>query len=136
MTVALTPPELGKVEVEVTTRGKHVEIKMTSDNQMAKSVLESGLGDLRKQLEGQNLQLSHTEVQVSHDHFSSGNQHQASQHFFSQHQQQGGSHSPRDERGSSFGNAFHRAPPKPIERVSSVAARRVAALPGRVDVRI
>jgi len=94
MTVALSPPELGKVEVQVTTRGKRVELKMTSDSSLAKSVLESGLGELRKQLEGQNLQLAHTEVQVSHEHFSSGGQHQSSSQFFSQHQN--GSHSPRD----------------------------------------
>lgn len=132
--VSLTPPELGNVEVQVTTRGKRVEIKMMSDSSLAKSVLESGLGDLKRQLEGHNLQLARTEVQVSREHFNSPGQ-QFAQQFSQQHQQQGGFHSSRDERGSNFGNAFGKAEPVGA-RVEAVAARRMAVAPGRVDVRI
>lgn len=135
MTVALSPPELGKVEVQITTRGKRVEIKMTSDSSMAKSVLESGLGDLRKQLEGQNLTLGHTEVQVSREHFGSSLQQQTAQQQFSG--QHGGFQSSRDERGSQQGSGgFSRGESRGVERVPTVAARRVASAPGRVDVRI
>ena len=67
MTVSLTPPHLGKVEIQVTTRGKKVEIAINSQNDLAKSVLESKLGDLKHSLHSHDLQLSKVEVQVGKD---------------------------------------------------------------------
>ena len=67
MTVSLNPPALGHVEIQVTTRGRNVEIQMRSENNLAKSTLESQLGQLRHSMQVQDLNLSKLEVQVSHD---------------------------------------------------------------------
>lgn len=64
MTVELSPPELGKLEVDVVTKGNQVEIKMRSDNDIAKVTLESHMGELKNAMEGQNLTLHKAEVQV------------------------------------------------------------------------
>lgn len=65
MTVALTPPELGQIEIEVTTRGKNVEIAMRSDNEGAKRVLEGGMSELKTALMGHDLVLAKSEVKVA-----------------------------------------------------------------------
>jgi len=136
MTVSLSPPELGKVEVEVLTRGKRVEIRMASENVTAKTALESGLGDLRRSLEGQNLQLTHTHVRIGNETASG----------FSGFQQQfaGGSngfHAQRDERGagdprSQMQGGFARRNAGGIAAVEAAVARPSLTGAGRVDVRI
>ena len=55
MTVSLNPPDLGQVEIHVTTRGKNVEISMKSEHDFAKSAIESSLGDLKASMEAQDL---------------------------------------------------------------------------------
>ncbi|MBM4317103.1 MAG: flagellar hook-length control protein FliK [Deltaproteobacteria bacterium] len=67
MTVALNPPDLGQVEIHVTTRGKNVEVSMKSENDFAKSAIESSLGDLRSSMEAQELNLTKLEVHVQRD---------------------------------------------------------------------
>lgn len=67
MTVALNPPTLGQVEIHVTTRGKNVEISMKSENDFAKSAIESSIGDLKASMEAQDLNLTKMEVQVHRD---------------------------------------------------------------------
>lgn len=67
MTVALNPPDLGQVEIHVTTRGKNVEVSMKSENDFAKSAIESSLGDLRSSMEAQDLNLTKMEVHVQRD---------------------------------------------------------------------
>lgn len=67
MTIALNPPDLGQVEIHVATRGKNVEISMKSDNDFAKSAIESSLSDLRASMEAQDLNLTKMEVQVHRD---------------------------------------------------------------------
>lgn len=62
MVVSLYPPDLGQVEVSVTTRGNRVEIKMTPENQAAKSIIESGLTDLKHAMQAQDLVVSKLEV--------------------------------------------------------------------------
>ncbi|MBY0371874.1 flagellar hook-length control protein FliK [bacterium] len=62
MTLELDPPELGRLTIEVTTRGKHVELSIQSDNDQVRAALESGLPDLQQALQTQDLQLSHAEV--------------------------------------------------------------------------
>lgn len=68
MTIELTPPELGKIEVDVVTKGQHVEIKVRSDNDFAKVALEGSMGELKTAMEGQNLTLQKVEVQVGLEH--------------------------------------------------------------------
>jgi flagellar hook-length control protein FliK len=131
MTVSLTPPELGKVEVEVTMRGKRVELRMTSENEAAKSVLQSGLGDLKRSLEGQNLQLSHADVHIARD--TAGNSQTPMQSggggFFASQQQESRS-------GSQGWNQPSRVIPPQESRMEPVVARPRAVGNGRVDVRI
>lgn len=67
MTVALNPPDLGQVEIHVTTKGKNVEISMKSDNDFAKSAIEGSLNDLKASMEAQDLNLTKLEVQVHRD---------------------------------------------------------------------
>jgi len=67
MTVALNPPDLGQVEIHVTTKGKNVEVSMKSDNDFAKSAIESSLNDLKASMEAQDLNLTKLEVQVHRD---------------------------------------------------------------------
>ena len=53
MTVALNLPTLGRVEIEVTTRGKNVEIQMKSQSDLAKTALENKLDDLKHSMSTQ-----------------------------------------------------------------------------------
>jgi flagellar hook-length control protein FliK len=62
MTVSLHPPELGRVEIDVSSRGGRVEIDLRSENDMAKAVLESALGDLTQSLQLQDLNVTRLEV--------------------------------------------------------------------------
>jgi hypothetical protein len=65
MTIALHPPELGKVEVEVMARGRKVEVKMTSDSVAAKEAIQSGLSDLRSALAQNQMELTKADVKWS-----------------------------------------------------------------------
>ena len=67
MTVALNPPDLGQVQIHVTTKGKNVEVSMKSENDFAKSAIESSLSDLKASMEAQDLNLTKLEVQVHRD---------------------------------------------------------------------
>jgi flagellar hook-length control protein FliK len=71
MTVALNPPELGQMEIEVITRGGKVEIEMTSDNHLAKHLLEANLPELKRTLGIQDLDLARVEVNVGDPGFHS-----------------------------------------------------------------
>jgi len=67
MTVMLTPPELGQVEIHVSTKGKNVEVSVKSDNDFAKTAIESQVADLQQSLQNQDLNLTKIEVQVSRE---------------------------------------------------------------------
>lgn len=67
MTLTLTPPELGQVEIEVTTKGRNVEVSVKSDNDFAKAAIESQVSDLQQSLQDQDLNLSKIEVHVSRE---------------------------------------------------------------------
>jgi len=128
VTVAIDPPDLGKVEIQVTTRGKRVEIAMTSENDRAKSVLEAGLGHLKQALESQDLTLTRTEVRAAGNGFPS----LATGDFSN-----GGRFFARQDGGkqSESGRALSGA--RPLVQTASVnAPRRLSADVGRVDLRI
>lgn len=74
ITLTLAPAELGQVEIQVTTRGKDVQVEMRSENAAAKTMLESGLNDLQSALMDQDLVVQKAEVQVSHEPFQADNQ--------------------------------------------------------------
>lgn len=67
MTLMLTPPELGQVEIHVSTKGKNVEVSVKSDNDFAKAAIESQVADLQQSLQNQDLNLSKIEVHVSRE---------------------------------------------------------------------
>lgn len=67
MKVTLNPPELGQVEVEVSTKGRQVHVELKSESEMAKTVLESRLGELRNSIQSQDLVVSKLEVNLSSD---------------------------------------------------------------------
>lgn len=67
MKVSLNPPELGQVEVEVTARGKEVQIELKSDSSFGKSVLESRLGELRSSMQSQDLVVQRLEVSIDRE---------------------------------------------------------------------
>lgn len=137
MTVHLSPPELGQVQIQVSSRGKRVEIEMKSDNDFGKSVLESKLGDLRQSLQSQDLVLSKMEVHVSRESSAFGESNfsnlsqgsgtfQNPSHGFTENRQQ-----ERGFNGSRSNNAgrFSPAPIAPTRVGTSIGN-------GRVDVRI
>lgn len=62
MVLSLTPPELGTVEIRVSTDGNRVAIEMRSESEFAKSVLESALPELKGSLEAQDLTPTRVEV--------------------------------------------------------------------------
>ena len=140
MTVRLSPPDLGQVDIQVTTKGKRVEIEMRSTNDHAKTVLESKLSDLKTSLQSQDLILSKMEVHTNREGMKSlgdlssstwnGNPHQAYQHS----QSQGFSGSNRNGQGS-FGQRNDQSL-SAIGQVSTTTGAMRAKQPGRVDVRI
>jgi len=67
MTLVLSPPELGQVEIQVSTKGKNVEVSVKSDNDFAKMAIEGQVADLQQSLQSQDLNLSKIEVHVSRE---------------------------------------------------------------------
>ncbi len=65
VTMEIDPPEMGRVTIEVTTRGKHVELSIRSDNHATRVALEDGMADLKTALQSQDLQLTRAEVQTT-----------------------------------------------------------------------
>jgi len=65
MSVQLNPPHLGHIEIDVVIRGNKVAIEMTSENEAAKSILESQMGDLKRSLMDQDLVLAKAEVNLA-----------------------------------------------------------------------
>jgi flagellar hook-length control protein FliK len=137
----LTPPHLGQVEIQVTTRGKKVEIEMKSQSDLAKVTLESQLSDLKQSLHGQDLQLTKVEVQVDRDvartftgnsfaALANGNQtFQGSHGFHGQQQSQAGRQWAQASTTSTTGRITGQ--PEGMVRTRSTASGN-----GRVDIRI
>lgn len=67
MTVSLDPPNLGKVEIKVTTQGNRVEVEMRSESHQAKSALEGHFNELKSAMQSQDLHLAKLDVQVHRD---------------------------------------------------------------------
>ena len=144
MTVTLTPPHLGQVEIQVTTRGKKVEIEMKSQSDLAKSVIESKLGDLKQSLQGHDLHLTKVEVNVGQgsprDPFRPGNSFTSLAGGSQSFQQSQGFANQQSQAGRSFaqGNSPNsmQARTGSVESHPTKMAQRRARTPGRVDIRI
>lgn len=106
MTVSLNPPELGQVEIEVSTHGNRVEVSMRPQNEGAKSVLEGQLHELRAAMGSHDLIVSKMEVEapretmahLSNDSFDLTPQQQHQQREFGRFSGQGG----QEFQGSNF----------------------------------
>jgi hypothetical protein len=125
MTLQLDPPEMGRLTIEVTTKGKQVEVAIRADNESTRSLLENGMGDLRLSLQSQDLQLTHTEVSRTFessfaDHSFSGG-HSGSDSSFSR------------EGGSAFSGREEKAWARTLLTESPVARYRNSS---RLDVRV
>ncbi|WP_461520233.1 flagellar hook-length control protein FliK [Porticoccus sp.] len=83
-TLQLTPPDLGKLDIRISTDGDKASVFFTVDNGLAKDALEAAIPRLRQLMEQSGLQLAQT--QVSHN--TGGQSHSQGQSHL---QQQGGS---------------------------------------------
>ena len=72
LTLSLNPPELGGLEIQVTTRGNQVEIHMRPSTELAKSLLEGSAPELIRSLGAQDLVVSRLDVEVRHWASSAG----------------------------------------------------------------
>ncbi len=85
LTMLLDPPELGKLTIELTTRGKNVELSIHSDSQTTRTALEGGMADLQQALQSQDLNLTSAEVHTAREssfasmNFGQGTNHQQGQ---------------------------------------------------------
>lgn len=129
MVVTLQPAELGRIELQVTTRGKKVEIDMISDSELGKTALESSMPQLKESLELQNFELTRAEVKQN-----SGFEFGAGQNFrqsFRESHDTPYAESRRDLTISSRNSAAA----MPV-RYSTTYAPSAAGGVGRLDVRI
>lgn len=60
----LQPPELGKVEVELTVKDNHVNAKINTENIAVKEVILNNLDQLKSNLEEQGIHISRLDVEV------------------------------------------------------------------------
>ena len=136
MTVSLNPPHLGQVEVQVTARGKRVEIEMKSQNSATKALLESHVADLRHSMHSKDLQLSKIEVHVAKEAFQSqmNGQYSAMNGGSNPFQKSTGEFNQgRSSRTMNTGNAGYRN--SEVARSMAYAGRQVWGS-GKVDLRI
>ena len=133
MTLTLTPPELGQVEIEVTTKGRNVEVSVKSDNDFAKAAIEGQVADLQQSLQDQDLNLSKIEVHVSREMDPSflenqfaGFSRQGNFHQYSQ-----GSSQESYYRGS-WDSAGDETPVRPVSMNNQISRTGN----GRLDIRI
>lgn len=139
MTIALSPPELGKVEIEVITRGKNVSVEMRSESEGAKKILQGGMSDLKSALMGHDLVLQRSEVKVATLERSSLESFNSQQSFQNDHanpNRQQGFGNPSN--GQSERNArweFAQSSTNPVRQMASRSYAPTGAV-GRVDVRI
>ncbi len=127
MTLQLDPPEMGKLTIEVTTRGKNVELAIHADSEATRSTIEGGLSDLRLALQTQDLQLTHAEVQHTSES-SFGSLH------FGQGSSSGKEQESSNERGHSFFGREEQMRSRTLLQNESPVARSRNA--GRLDFRV
>ncbi len=141
MTVSLNPPDLGKLEIQVRTKGNKVEIEMRSQNELAKSVLESRLGELKHSMRGQDLVLHKMEVHVSQDvsadrsmlgnsfsNLANGGQTFSDRQSFAGQADSGRSFTRENKNQTETTRAAAAVPTAPV--------RTIRSTPGSVDIRI
>jgi len=140
MTIALSPPELGKVEIEVITRGKNVSVEMRSESEGAKKILQGGMSDLKSALMGHDLVLQRSEVKVASLERSGLDGFNSQQSFQNDHanpnrqQSQGNPSNGQPERNARWD--FAQSSTNPVRQMGSRSYTAPTGAAGRVDVRI
>lgn len=138
MTVQLSPADLGRVEIEVTARGKNVEIKMKSENEFAKTALESHMSELKHSMQGADLMLHKVEVTTSKEWDKS----QMGGNFSFQEQQQKSQsnefsrESSKDSSSRNFGSNFNSRSSRTTVMPATAGVTRSSFGGSRVDIRI
>lgn len=140
MTLSLTPPELGQVEIQVVTKGKNVEIKVKSESDFAKTAIENQLGDLQQSLQNQDLNLSKIEVQVTKELSPSFMENQFAGFFQNGNNsyRNAGAYQERENQGTPWERRSSGSQPRSIASVSTaeMPLRSGYRETGRVDIRI
>ena len=140
MTVTLTPPSLGQVEIQVKARGKNVEIEMKSESDQARMTIEGGMEELKASLQSQDLNLSRMEVQVTREIDPSFMDSQFGSFANQQGTQEQGSRASWREDSTANRNS-NRSASQRMAQVASVstpqtAARAVRSGSSRLDIQI
>ncbi|MGZ4133599.1 MAG: flagellar hook-length control protein FliK, partial [Tumebacillaceae bacterium] len=60
--IVLQPQGLGEIEVRVEAVGNQISVHLTADNAASKGLLDSGLANLKNQLQSQGIQFNRIEV--------------------------------------------------------------------------
>ncbi len=111
LTFRLDPPELGGVRIEAVLEGRHLEIRISTEHEPTRALLEQGVSRLREALAEQGIVAGRVSVELGFD--------SAARQFA------GGGRQP-EERG---------VPAPPARATNAVAPRRLAgSAQGRVDL--
>ena len=63
----ITPPELGKLDIDLTVKNGHIHASLSTENVLVKEVIESNLNQLKQQLNNQGLTVDSFDVMVGPD---------------------------------------------------------------------
>lgn len=65
--IQISPPELGKLDIDLTIKGGHLHANMSAESIVVKELIESNLNQLKQQLNNQGLTVDKFEVMVGLD---------------------------------------------------------------------
>ena len=63
----ITPPELGKLDIELTIKNGHIHANLGTENTVVKEIIEANLNQLKQQLNSQGLTVDRFDVMVGLD---------------------------------------------------------------------
>jgi len=63
----ITPPELGKLDINLTVKNGHIHANLSAENAAVKEIIEANLNQLKQQLNNQGLTVDKFDVMVGHD---------------------------------------------------------------------
>jgi hypothetical protein len=63
----ITPPELGRLDIDLTIKNGHVQANLSAENSAVKEIIEANLNQLKQQLSSQGLTIDKFNVMISPD---------------------------------------------------------------------
>ncbi len=63
----ITPPELGKLDIDLTVKNGHIHANLSTENALVKEIIEANLNQLKQQLNSQGLTVDRFDVMVGLD---------------------------------------------------------------------